>query len=134
MDNISNWTVFSDKSHVTRRHTMTVSLGPNRSLYLNRVVFRALSEPKAVELLFDEFNKRIGIRPVDPKQPNSRAVRDHGGKGYCITLAGFCTRFGIRIGSTIRFFDPFVNTEDILVLDLKKTFVTTRPSPRPTMI
>ena len=131
MDKISQWTVFTDKSHAIHRGSMTVSISTNKNLYLNDVVFKALGKPKSVELMFDEFNKWIGIKKADPNLPYSRRVRQHArDKGYCITMAGFTSRFGLKIDATVRFPHCFVDTEGVLVLDLKRTITTSRPSPR----
>ncbi len=136
MSKISQWTVYTDKSHAIHRGGMTASIGRNRNLYLNREVFQALRGPLAVELMFDEFNKWIGIKKADPNLPYSRKVRLHSrDKGYCVTMAGFMTRFGIKIGATVRFPHCFVDTNGVLILDLKRTIITSRPTPKfPTTI
>ena len=122
------------KIRITARAAKTdagVAHEPKRPLY-KRPAREALGFPKAVELLFDATTSRMGIRPVNPKQQNSRLVYSKpDSKHATISVLAFCSRFNIKPEHrTIRFDDVYVDSEGILILDFKTAKNATRPNAK----
>ncbi len=117
---MGKWTVFEDPNNRgVRKNGIRATINAETDLYLNGPAIEALEFPKAVELLFDEEDRRIGIRAADPDQPNSRILyQKPGSKQGSISIKAFCTRYNIKPGHAIRFDDAYVDPEGVLVLDL----------------
>ena len=130
---MAKWTVFEDSNNRgVRRKQMRASLTSRKDLYINGPAREALGFPKAVELLFDATTSRMGIRPVDPKQPNSRLLySQQGSKHGTISVLAFCSRFNIKPEHrTIRFDEVYVDAEGILILDFHTAKNATRPNAK----
>jgi hypothetical protein len=129
----AKWTVFEDSNNRgVRRKQMRASLTSRKDLYINGPGREALGFPKAVELLFDATTSRMGIRPVNPKQQNSRLVYSKpDSKHATISVLAFCSRFNIKPEHrTIRFDDVYVDSEGILILDFRTAKNATRPNAK----
>ncbi len=119
---ITHWTTYNGIAYTKKIADLRVSLNKAGKFDINAKAVEALGNPEAVELLFDEVNKRIGLRPAEPEQPNAHPliIHDRGARRR-LFAARFLRRFGINNSMTIIFAHPYVNAEGILVLDLKKT-------------
>lgn len=129
---MSKWTVFEDTNNRgVRRKQVRASLNGGKDLYLNWPALEALSFPKAVELLFDVTTSRMGVRPANPKQPNSRLLYSKPGSKYgTISIQAFCTRFNVKPEHSIRFDDAYIDSEGILVLDFRTAQNSSRPNAK----
>jgi hypothetical protein len=108
----------------TRKLRKRVTMGPRKDIIFNGAVFEALGGPAAVELLFDEVQKNIGLRPADIELPNALPVSRFGTRhSYRVSAGRFCNHFGLGIPCRILFEDVFIDTDGILVLPLKKAIV-----------
>lgn len=124
---IGRWTLFDGTSIGARRRQIRVSLGKQKDFYINGRAHQALGEPAAVELLFDEELKKIGMRKCDPAQPNAfHLVRKRESNHYQLSAATFCNRFAIRVHAAIAFERAYVDDNGILVLDLKTAVAARR--------
>ena len=98
-----------------------VSLSPKGKFSIGRVAWQRMGEPKAVNILFDPPNNRLGLKPtikngrhaypvcLYEKRTGRRAV--HG--------CGAIKEFGIRLPETVRFYDADIDQDGILILDLR---------------
>jgi hypothetical protein len=57
-------------------------MSPKKVILLNRVAFEALGGPAAVELLFDETRKVIGLKPIERNRRNAFLVKS---KNWAVT-------------------------------------------------
>ncbi len=122
---ISQWTTYNGRAYRQKIRDMRVSLNAMGRFDINAQAMAALGNPPAVELLFDEVNKRIGLRPCDLEQPNAHPlIQSHRGGRRRLFAALFLRRFEIRISMTVIFPGVFVNPEGILVLDVKKAILS----------
>ena len=95
---------------------------------MNRRTYAALSEPEAVNLLFDIDNLTIGLRPCGLLMPNAFPVAQRGNSNHIIWALSFTKAHQIYLTGTIRFLTPQMEN-GILTLDLNYTARTTQ-SPR----
>ncbi|NOT46633.1 MAG: hypothetical protein HOP17_02635 [Acidobacteria bacterium] len=72
---IKQWTTFHAPSMRTRKLRKRVTLGIKGDIRFNGAMFEALGRPTAIELLFDELNKTIGLRPGSLDMPHACRFR-----------------------------------------------------------
>jgi hypothetical protein len=76
----------------------TLSIGRQGGFTLNRTAYETLGRPVAVELLYDRSKRIIGIRPADPKGPNSyKVVATYKDLRFEISGKAFMTFYGIDL-------------------------------------
>jgi hypothetical protein len=94
---------------------------------MSRLTFEKLGEPVAVTLLFDQANGRIGIKPSSPSMRNAYPVAKQGRHGGRLIRAyRLMQEFGVSLPDTIRFQEPEIDNDGILVLDLRTAKVSGR--------
>ena len=96
-------------------------------IMLGRFTHEALDCAEAVMLLFDRLNMTLGIQKTHPRTENAYPVKPmgrHGGK--LIRGAQAANQFGLRINGTVRFINPEIDADGVLILDLRQT----RPAGR----
>lgn len=104
-----------------------VTMNPMGNIVLSRVTFQMMDEPKAVVILFDEVNQRIGLRPASPYATNAYPLRRSNRSGAKLVRGHRLTReFRIDLPHTVRFYDADINGDGVLILDLR----TARLCPR----
>ncbi|MBK9215671.1 MAG: hypothetical protein IPM59_08715 [Chloracidobacterium sp.] len=113
------WRVYGTGPRTAKRDSIYVSLNQHGIVLLNRKAFLDLGSPVAVELLVDERNSSIGMRPADPELPHAYTIRSlHKGHTYGFTCRTFCRDQGIKIDGTASF--PTARIEHgVLILELK---------------
>ncbi len=88
-------------------------------IMLNRIAYEALGTPPAVELMFDETLKIIGVKPIDARRPNAFPLKAKKGSQYRLIFASaFCTHFGIRIDRTVKFNSVDIDNEGVMTLEV----------------
>ena len=98
-----------------------VTLNSGGALALSGVTHERLGSPEAFQIMFDRFNQRLGLKPVDADTPNAYPARKYGRRGARIIRAHrLITEFGIRPPDTIEFIGPKIDLDGVLILDLRK--------------
>lgn len=90
---------------LTAAPTDEPTLGIQKSgvISLNRAAYRALGEPKAVELLFDRSRKVIGVRAAATTLPHAYAVRENSsGTSFLISGGAFTKHYGLPVDKARR--------------------------------
>ena len=98
---------------------MRVTLTLGKDFYLNRLALEALGKPEAVRFYFDVSRKRIGIKAESPEVEQSVLVRKREREYGLVRAAHFCNHYGIKLEDSIMFQNPYVDSEGMLVLDLR---------------
>ena len=98
-----------------------VSLSPKGVFSINRATFKRLDEPKAVHVLFDEPNNRIGLKPTQEKLKDAYAVNIQQRRTGLRSI--YCPRviheWGLKLPARVRFYDAEIDHDGILVCDLR---------------
>lgn len=119
---ISHWTRFEGKPYGRDRDGMRVTLSPKKNIMLNEAAFEALGSPAAIEFMFDENNKRIGLKPIDPRKENAFPVKPKKGtRQRMIHAAAFCVHLGINVDHTVLFNGVDIDNEGVMSLDITRS-------------
>ncbi len=124
---IKFWTTFEGKPYGTKKDEARITLSPRKIFLLNQAAYKALGTPEAIEFLFDENRKLIGLKPTDPAKRNAFPLKIKKGSNHRLITAGaFCNHVGIDVEKTVVFNDTQVGTDGIMVLRLDKTINISR--------
>lgn len=85
----------------TARSLVTVK--KRGALSLNEAAYGFLSQPEAVELLFNRTERVIGIRLVSPTSPRAHRVRKQRGRSYAVSARAFLNYYGIMPEVSVRY-------------------------------
>lgn len=104
-----------------------VTLTPKGQIRMSRITFERLGSPEGVNVLFDERNNIIGVKPCTRSAKNAFrpcVIGAHGAKRiHAYRLIKECD---IRLPQTIQFVDPEIDHDGILQLDLRTAKVSQR--------
>lgn len=129
MDIRPNWKKFT-KAGGRGVYEKRASLSPRGVFTLNQPTFEEMGQPDAVELLFDDGQRLIGLSPVAKDAPYAYMVRKQKtNKSYLIGARPFCHHFRLNIEQTIRFNDIKV-IDGVLVLDMNNTVPVEAKKPK----
>lgn len=104
-----------------------VTLGKKGEILVGAKTFEKMRRPEAVVLLFDKLNSVIGLMPSHIRAANAYPFKQKSQAKYRIIRANrFCRHHGIKVDRTVAFNKPEIDTDGILVLDLKSTSVIGR--------
>lgn len=101
-----------------------VTLSPRRNFFLNRAAVKALREAEAVIMLYDRRRAVVGLKPAEAGHANSIGLKRKDGardSGRVIYAANFCSRYGIAPRETVRFTNPKLTLDGVLILSLHET-------------
>lgn len=126
---IKHWTIFEGRPFAADPAEPRVTLDPKNVILLNRAACEQLKAPVAVELMYDENLKRIGIRATDARAQNAFRLKKKKNASFRTINAGaFCQHVGISVDKTVRFNQVAIDREGILTLDLTNTTYVSRGS------
>lgn len=112
----SNFTKF-DKSTTRSPKNPELTIRSKGTLVLNGPARLLLGEPTTVELLYDEDQDLIGLKPSSPADPDAHRLRATGKGTFTISGAAFLKHFDIPFGDAVKREVKMV--DEILVVDLK---------------
>jgi len=100
--------------------TLYVTINYKGEIMFSRPTFEKMGEPKAVSLLFDLVNNRIGLKPTVPGMRNAVHVGIRGKFGGRVVRAcPLLAEFKLSFPDTLRFYDAEIDDDGILILDLR---------------
>lgn len=118
---ITHWTKFEGKPYGAERDGVRVTLGPKKAIMLNEKAYEALGSPAAVEFMFEENRKAIGLKPIDPRRENAFPIKPKKGSRHrVIRAAAFCTHVGIKVDRTVLFNDVDIDNDGVMMLEIAK--------------
>ena len=104
-----------------------VTMKPKGEIMMSRVTYEMMGSPKAFVILFDQTNRRIGLKPSALTTRNAYPVCVGSNAGAKRLLAYRLTReHDIDLPQTVRFYDAKIDEDGVLILDLR----TAKVSPR----
>ena len=114
---------FRNVPDVRKPGQLRVSINAAGVITLNRKAWEDLGEPDAAVMLYDEYNRVIGLKPAHPRLENAVPFRSKysGQNRFVIRAIAFCTHMGITIGRTLIFRNPTIE-DGVLVLALRDTY------------
>src|SRR5580765_6097108 len=104
-----------------------VTMNPKGYISLSRITYERMGEPKAVVILFDTVNNRIGLKPAATSTRNAYPAGVQGRHGGKVVRAyRLMQEFGIDLPETIRFHDAEIDEDGVLILDLRTARISAR--------
>ena len=98
----------------------SVTMNPRGNIMMSKRTWTKLGEPQAVEILFDNINSRIGLKPTPPRARDAYHVGRNGPcGGKQIWAHRLIVEFRIDLPHTIKFVNPETDDDGILVLDIR---------------
>ena len=125
------WERFEGKQFGRRaRLGPRVTINTKGTIYMNGFAYDAFDRPAAVEMLYEDNYRIIGLKPVDPQADFAFAIKHHGKGGTYkrISAAAFCTHHRLKYTRTKLFENPEIDDEGIMRLDLKNAIEVGRGS------
>ena len=119
------WTIYHGGPNGGVRMAVRITLNSRGVLLFNKRAWEAVGRPAAAELMFDEDENVIGLRPRDIRFQNAFPVKTSNGARHrkyeyrILHTASFCKHFDIRPKSTILFTQPDMENDGTILLDLK---------------
>ena len=103
-----------------------VSMSRRGHIVMNRKAHRRLGGPKAVLLLYDRINHRIGVRAANPGHRNAFKLgpKPHGAR--VVRAYRLLAEQAIDLPDTVEFPDARIDDDEILILDLRSARVSKR--------
>ena len=116
------WTEFTLSDRETSVAWMQATLINRGLISLNRAAFRAMGQPKAVTLLFDQMNHLIGLRPAGALAKNAIPLvqRKDSGGSYRLRAKKFCNYYQISTDHAMVFKNIQRLDDGTLILPLKE--------------
>lgn len=105
-----------------------VTMNRKGGIAMSRRTYERFGSPKAVLVLFDEVNNRIGLKPAAPGTRNAHPVNVANTKtgSKIVRCYRLIVEARIDLPATVEFPDADITAERLLTLDLR----TARPSAR----
>jgi hypothetical protein len=103
-----------------------VTINPKGFIVMNAVAYKTLGSPPAFLLLYDAANHRIGLRPAERSTPNAYPALKSNRTGIMVRAHRLLREQRIILPLTMQFDEAEIDTDGILILDLR----TARPSRR----
>ena len=101
-----------------------ITISPAKLILLNRNAYEMIGKPEAVYLYFSRERDSIGIEPTSPRFNQAFPVIPSG-HGWRINAAPFCRHFNIHVDTTLKFLDPAITRNSVL-LKLSETVSVAR--------
>lgn len=106
---------------------ISVTMNAKGVIAMSRPTYQLMGEPAAFLVLFDRVNSRVGLKPATASTPNAYPALVSNRCGAKMVRAFRLIReHRIILPHTLRFYDADIDTDGILVLDLR----TAKPCPR----
>lgn len=104
-----------------------VTLNRKGQIVMSRKTYRRTGEPEAYQILFDDVNNRIGLKPTRLSMRNAYRVAPcgrHGGK--MVRAYRLLTEYNIDLPATVQFQNIEFDQDDVMILDLRTAKVSAR--------
>ncbi len=120
-----HWVVLPRGDVAAHWSGLYVTLNRTGSIVMSRVTHERLGSPEAFLLMFDQFNRRLGLKPVGMEERNAYPARQYGRRGAKIVRAyRLLTEFALRPPDTLEFVSPEIDRDGNLILHLDKIRVS----------
>lgn len=114
------WTILPRGDVAAHWSGLYVTLNRIGSIAMSRITWERLGSPRAVFIMWDRFNQRLGLKPAQGDERNAYPVRNYGRRGAKIVRAyRLLTEFGIRPPDTLEFQGTRIDADGNLILDLR---------------
>ena len=115
------WDEFKDTAARRMPERLYATINPRGDFVINLKTYIRMNEPEAVVLLYDRDTRTIGVRPSRLTVPNAILVHTrHARYNRVFRSRKFLAKHGIKIDTTMQFPTAEIDTEGVLILNLKE--------------
>lgn len=119
---IYNWEEYTSGPNEPPAERLHITLNPRGMLLLNRRAYEMIGRPAAAMLMYDRRHQAIGIRAAGPGDMKPFPLKAHPkGSHHSIQARPFCRHNGILPPEAVRFTEPELDRDGILILSLHRT-------------
>ncbi|MFT3743071.1 MAG: hypothetical protein QM785_02140 [Pyrinomonadaceae bacterium] len=122
----SEWVEIKRDDVLPQYSGLHITMNQKGYIVMSRVTHEQLGSPAWFRLLYDEANHRIGLKPVEPSTPHAYPALKSNRTGIMVRAYRLMREKRLSLPHTMQFDDAAIDTDGILVLDLR----TARPSRR----
>lgn len=113
-----NFTTFDRRSARRALSTPELTIQSKGAISMNAAAYEAMGSPGAVELLFDDAQRVMGLRKVGDSTPHAYPIRPIGkGATYVLSAKAFFAFHDLPLGEPVR--RVVTIEDDVLIVDLK---------------
>lgn len=120
------WDEFKDTAPRRRPDQLYATISQRGDFVVNLKTYIRMNEPEAVVLLYDRDTRTIGVRPSRVDVPNAILVHTrHSRYNRVFRSKKFLVKHAIELKSTIQFPTAEIDTDGVLILNLKESVLAT---------
>jgi len=120
------WDEFKETAARRLPERLYATISPRGDFVVNLKTYIRMNEPEAVVLLYDSDTRTIGVRPSRLDVPNAILVHTrHARYNRVFRSRKFLAKYGIEIKQTIQFPTAEIDTDGVLILNLKESVLAT---------
>ena len=120
------WDEFKETAARRIPERLYATLSPKGEFVVNLNTFIQMKEPEAIVLLYDRETRTIGVRPSRIHIPNAILVHTrHARYNRVFRSRKFLAKHNIPIKQTIQFPTAEIDTDGVLILNLKESVLAT---------
>jgi hypothetical protein len=116
------WEEFKETAARRIPDRLYATINPRGDFVVNLKTYIRMNEPEAVVLLYDRDSRTIGVRPSRLDIPNAILVHTrHARYNRVFRSRKFLVKHGIGIKQTVQFPTAEIDTDGVLILNLKES-------------
>jgi len=126
------WEEFKETAARRMPERLYATLNARGDFVVNLKTYIRMNEPEAVVLMYDRDTRTIGVRPSRLDVPNGILVHTrHARYSRVFRSRKFLAAHGIEIDRTVQFPTAQIDTDGVLILNLKEMVTATHMPRRP---
>jgi len=129
MRSTDDWETFDGGPPERPENRLHVTLNRMGTFLLNRKAYQLIGSPEALMFHYNRKLEMIAVSGTHRRNQKGFRVIPRRGINWCTQISNFCRHHKIRVDETIKFANPEIDNDGMLILDLKKTVsaALTRP-------
>ena len=120
------WDEFKETAPRRLYEKLYATINPRGDFVVSLKTYIRMNEPEAVVLLYDSDTRTIGVRPSRLNVPNAITVHvRHARYNRVFRSRKFLAKHNIQIKQTVQFPTAEIDTDGVLILNLKESVLAT---------
>jgi len=125
-----DWETFDAGPPERPENRIHVTLNRMGTFLLNRNAYRLLGSHEALMFHYNRNREMIAVSSTHRRNEKGFLVIPRRGINWCTQISNFCRHHKIRVDKTIKFANPEIDDDGMLILDLKNTLSVSKLRPK----